>query len=198
MGLKEDFENIAPIKCLIAGLALCAVYYFVIYDSGDSIVATSAQIQEENNELSKRLAAVQAALANKTAFEKKVLDFTKEFEDIMRFFPTTLDMIETQKEITKKIESNKNRLININTVTLESRFAGYSENGLDVEMLGGFHDIMSFLSDITKMSKVMDFRAMNFDSQNPTEEMSLIKFRLRLSVFAQEKKDNKPSEVEKK
>ncbi|MCC6137245.1 MAG: type 4a pilus biogenesis protein PilO [Bdellovibrionaceae bacterium] len=192
MGLKEDFQDLTPAKCLVVGFVLCVVYYFVFYNKGEDIVSQASGVQEEISGYNKRLDAIQQALNNKAEFERKVVAFTKELEDLLRFFPTTLDMNEMQKELTEKLKLTENKLIKITEVETVSRFKGYTENGVEIETLGGFHEIMSFLSAITKMNRVVDFRAMDLESQNPTDEFSMIRFKLKLSIFAQEK--SKPPE----
>lgn len=197
MGIKEDFQDLTPAKCLVVGFVLCIVYYFVFYNKGEDIIASTGVVQEEINGVQKRLADVQEALNNQSEFEKKVVEFTKELEELLKFFPTNLNMNEMQKELTEKLRITDNKLIRIQEVEVQTRFVGYKENGVEIETIGGFHEIMGFLSAITKMSRVVDFRSMELDAQNPTDELSMIKFRLKLSIFAQEKvkKEDKPPEA---
>ncbi len=191
MGLKEDFQELTPAKCLVIGFILCVVYYFVFFNKGEDIVASSQAVQEEIKGYKKRLNAVQEALNNKAAFEQKVVAFTKELEELLKFFPANLDVNEMQKEFTERLKATDNRLIRINEVEAKSRFPGYTEHGVEIDTIGGFHEIMGFLSSITRMNRVVDFRSMELESQNPTDEMSMIKFKLKLSIFAQDKKDVK-------
>lgn len=198
MGIKEDFQELTPVKCLVVGFVLCVVYYFVFYNKGEDIVAATSNVESEITEVKKRLNDVQEALNDKAAFEKKVVEFTRELEELLRFFPTNLNMNDMQKELTEKLKITENKLVRIQEVEIKSRFPGYTENGIEIETIGGFHEIMGFLSAITKMSRVVDFRSMDLDAQNSTDELSMIKFRLRLSIFAQEKKvkvEEKPPEA---
>lgn len=197
MGIKEDFQDLTPAKCLVVGFILCVVYYFVFYNKGEDIVSSAGVVQEEITAVQKRLSDVQEALNNQAEFEKKVVEFSRELEELLKFFPTNLNMNEMQKELTEKLRVTENKLIRIQEVDVQSRFAGYKENGVEIETIGGFHEIMAFLSAITKMSRVVDFRSMDLDAQNPTDELSMIKFKIKLSIFAQEKvkKEDKPPEA---
>lgn len=195
MGLKEDFEGLTPIKGLIVGFVLCAVYYFLIFNKGEDIVASGQSVQQEIDGLNKRLAAVQEALDNKVSFEEQVKAFTKELEELLKFFPNNLDMNDMQKEFTERLTATKNKLVKINDVSMQSRFEGYTENGVEMELLGNYHGIMSFLSEVTKMNRVVDFRLMELDADTQTDELSVIKFKLHLAVFAQDKTVAKPPET---
>lgn len=189
MGIKEDFQELTPAKCLVIGFILCVIYYFVFYNKGEDVVNSSNGVQEEIKGYKKRLNAVQEALNNKAAFEQKVVAFTKELEELLKFFPTNLDMNEMQKELTERLKITDNKLVKIHEVESKSRFPGYTEHGVEIDTMGGFHEIMGFLSSITKMNRVVDFRSMQLEAQSPTDEISMIKFKLKLSIFAQEKKD---------
>lgn len=194
MGIKEDFESLSPVKALIVGFVLCVVYYFVIFNKGEDIVNSSQSVQQEIDGLNKRLAAVQEALNNKVAFEEQVKAFTKELEELLKFFPNNLDMNDMQKEFTERLTATKNKLIKINDIPMTSRFEGYVENGIELEMLGNYHGIMGFLSEITKMDRVVDFKLMELEAETQTDELSIIKFKLHLAVFAQDKNQPKPQE----
>ena len=191
MGLKEDFESLTPMKSLLVGFVFCVIYYFVFFNKGEDIITAGQGVQQEIDGLNKRLAAVQEALNNKVSFEEEVKSFTKELEELLKFFPNNLDMNDMQKEFTEKLSSTKNKLIKINDVSIKSRFEGYTENGVEMELIGNYHGIMSLLSEITKLNRVVDFRLMELDADSQTDEFSIIKFKLHLAVFAQDKSATK-------
>lgn len=193
MGIKEDFENLTPAKCLVAGFFLCVAYYFTMYDKGEVIKASTAAVQAEVDGLSKRLTSVQAALNNKLAFEEKVKAFSKELEDLLRFFPENLNINDMQKEFVDKLGKTNNTFSNITNINIESRFPGYVENGIELQMSGGFNDIMMFLSEITKMDRVVDFRYMEFNTEKQTDEVAIVRFKVNLSIFSKDKIKKEPS-----
>lgn len=194
MGLKEDFYELPPSKCLLGGFLLCVVYYFLVFDKGDKFTTQIQGVQNEINDKTGRLAEVQKAMSNKNAFEQEVKALEKDFINLLKFFPVRMDMNDIQKDITSILNKSNTKVVSIKETTVQNRFAGYLENGIDLEVNSNFHEIMSFLSEITKMNKVVDFRAMDFVSENSTAEASHIKFKMQFSVFAQDPNfDKKPA-----
>jgi Tfp pilus assembly protein PilO len=191
MGLKEDFLELPPSKCLLAGFLLCVVYYFLIFDKGERYTTQIQGVQAEINDKNTRLAEVQKAMGNKNAFEQEVKALEKDFIDLLKFFPVRLDMNDIQRDITTILNKSDTKIVSIKESTVQNRFDGYLENGIDLEINSDFHQIMSFLSEITKMNKVVDFRAMDFISNNSNAESSHIKFRMQFSIFAQDPNYNK-------
>jgi Tfp pilus assembly protein PilO len=192
MGIKEDFQELSPAKCLVIGLLLCVVYYFALFDKGESVVAEAATIQTDIDAVRGRLRAVKNAMNNKVAFEGTVVALTKDLEDLLKFFPLALDMNDIQRDLTDKLKITENKLVKISEVEAKSRFPGYVEYGVELEVLGGFHEIMGFLSAITKMNRVVDVRAMSLRVENANDEFSMITFKITLSVFGQEREKLNP------
>lgn len=185
MGIKEDFQELSPAKCLVIGLLICVVYYFVLFDKGEAITSEWNTVQAEIDGFKSRLNAVKNAMSDKSAFEGTIVALTRDLEELLKYFPLVLDMNDIQRDLTDKLKVTDNKLIKINEVETKSRFPGYNEYGVELETLGGFHELMAFLSAITKMNRVVDFRQMELKSENSTDEFSMVKFKITLSVFAQ-------------
>ena len=84
----------------------------------------------------------------------------------------------------KKHETN-NKIQSMKNITVKPRFPGYAESGLDLQSVGGFHDIMNFFSVVTKMDRLVDFKTMEFDVVSSTEEGASVKFKALISIFSQ-------------
>lgn len=191
MGLKEDFQDITPSKCLMLGFVLCIVYYFLFFNKGSGIIQQMNSMQTDINDKKNRLAEVKRAMDNKTAFETEVTALTKDLEELLKYFPASMDMNQMQTDLTARLRDTNNKLVLIKDGEAVSRFSGYSEHGVFVESMGGFHELMSFLSSVTKMNRVVDFRSMEFESSDASDEYSMIKFKINMSVFSLNRSDDK-------
>ncbi len=183
MGLKEDLIEMSPSKCLMGGFLICLVYYFTMFDKGAEYTDEIQRIQVEINEKNVRLENAKKAKSNTAAFEAEVKSLEKDFIEILKFFPVNMDMNDVQKEMTEVLNKSGIKVTSLKEALVASRFTGYTENGLDLETISDFHQVMEFLSEVTKMNKVVDFRAMEFVSDGSTDETSRIKFKMQFSVF---------------
>ena len=187
MGIKEDFNNLEPAKALMIGFVVAAIYYFLIFDKGDLIAQEKATAQANIAQKSERLKQVANAMNNKVAFQKEVDDLTKNFDDLIKYFPVDLDMNNMLYQVRKKLEQTNNKIDSIKKGDSRNhRFEGYNEVTIEIESQGGFHDIMSFLADLTTLDRVVDFVDLDLESNGSNDETSQIKLKLILSVFSQD------------
>jgi len=194
MGLKEDFQNLTPSKCLAGGLLLAGVYFAVMYNNGSDLEGQISQTQTTVLETKARLDAVENALEDKTTFEAKATAITKELEELLKFFPANINVNDFQKEISALLKKTNNRLLKIQDETVEGRFPGYIEYGIKVESEGGFHEFMDFLSMVTKIPRMIDIKSLKLDSSGSNDEMSLIKTEMVLTIFSYDATADKSSQ----
>ena len=184
MGLKEDFQDLAPSKCLMGGILIAGVYFAIMFDNGKDKVAQAEATRAEILQTKARLDAVENALEDKTSTEARATAISKELEELLKFFPSNTNNNDFQKEISGLLKKTNNRLLKMQDETVESRFAGYIEQGIKLESEGGFHEFMDFLSLLTKMPRMIDIKVLKFDSAGSTDEMSLVKIEMLLTVFS--------------
>ena len=184
MGLKEDFQDLAPSKCLMGGIILAGVYFAVMFDNGKDKVAQAEATRAEILQTKARLDAGENALEDKTSTEARATAISKELEELLKFFPSNTNNNDFQKEISGLLKKTNNRLLKMQDETVESRFPGYVEQGIKLESEGGFHEFMDFLSLLTKMPRMIDIKMLKLDSTGSTDELSLVKVELLLTVFS--------------
>ncbi len=186
MGIKEELYELPPAKCFLIGLVFCAAYYFIFFDKGDQFVEMITRTQAEVNNKTERLAEVQKTVADKNSFKQKVKDLENDFLEILKFFPVNMNMNDVQKEISGLLSQRELKVDSVKEVAVQNRFTGYIENGVDLEAIADFHQVMSFLADITKLNKVVDFRSMDFISEQATPENTKIRLKMQFSIFMQD------------
>ncbi len=184
MGLKEDFQDLTPSKCLAGGLLLAGVYFGFLFDSGGDLDKQTTATQGMLLETKKRLDEVENALEDKTTWEARATAITKELEELLKFFPANININDFQKEVAASLKKTNNRLLKMQDEKVESRFPGYIEQGIKLESEGGFHEIMDFLAAITQMSRMIDIKNLKFESSGSTDDMSLVKVEMTLTIFS--------------
>jgi Tfp pilus assembly protein PilO len=183
MALQDDFKELSFLKCLLIGGGIMAGYYFLMFDKGDAQNAQISEIQTQLNIKKQNLADVNFALADKGSFQRDSEALEKEMKQLLIFMPAHLDMNEMQRELTLRLQETDNKIQSLKNAQVHSRFPGYTEHGLDLQSVGGFHEIMSFLSSVTKMNRIVDFKTMELESLGTTENGTLIQFKTLISVF---------------
>jgi Tfp pilus assembly protein PilO len=184
MGVKEDFQALAPAKCLMGGILLAGVYFAIMFDSGRDKITQAEATRAEILETKARLDRVEDALEDKSSTEARATAISKELEELLKFFPANANNSDFQKDISTLLKKTNNRLLKMQDETVESRFPGYIEHGIKLESEGGFHEFMDFLSLMTKMPRMIDIKVLKYESTGSTDEMSLVKIEMLLTVFS--------------
>ena len=92
MGLKEDFQDLAPSKCLMGGILIAGVYFAIMFDNGKDKVAQAEATRAEILQTKARLDAVENALEDKTSTEARATAISKELEELLKFFPSNTNI----------------------------------------------------------------------------------------------------------
>lgn len=184
MGLKEDFQDLTPSKCLAGGLLLAGIYFAAMFDNGKTIDDQASQTQAALQETKARLDAVENALEDKTTFEARATAITKELEELLKFFPANININDFQKEVAALLKKTNNRLLKMQDEKVDNRFSGYIEQGIKLESEGGFNEIMDFLAALTQMPRMIDIKNLKFESTGSTDDMSLVKVQMLLTIFS--------------
>jgi Tfp pilus assembly protein PilO len=196
MALVDDVKKLTPVQCIMIGCGLTVLYYFLMFNNGEAQVLEANNVQAELNIKNARLEQVNRAIENKAAFQKQAIAITKELEQLLKFLPVELDMNEMQKVLTQRLQDTNNKVQNLKVVPLESRFDGYLEQGLSLQTTGTFHSILSFLSAVTQLDRLVDFKTVDFDNMGTKEGQASVQFKTVVSIFSQmpAKKTDEPKQ----
>lgn len=186
MGFQQDFEKLPASKVAIVGIVLAGIYYMMFFDGGSNYQRQAQKAQTQINEMNGRLSKLQETLNNKEAFQKEVNILTANYEKLLKYFPVDIDMNKTSKEISLDLESFNNEVKYVKQIDIDSRFPGYSEQGIEIRATGDFHSVMGFLASLTQIDKVVDFKEVLFDGSASSDEASNVKLDLTLSLFSQQ------------
>lgn len=185
MGLKEDFKDLTPSKCLAGGILLAGVYYALLFDSGKNLEVQISTINQEAAATKNRIDEVENALQDKASHEARASAITKELEELLKFFPSDININDFQKDVSALLKKSNNRLIKIQEEKVEGRFPGYVEIGVLLEAEGGFQEMMDFLSALTKMPRMVDIKKLKFSTTEASnDEMSQVRAQMLLTIFS--------------
>ncbi|MEW5692651.1 MAG: type 4a pilus biogenesis protein PilO [Candidatus Hydrogenedentota bacterium] len=163
------------ISLLIAGSIYIYYLYFLspLWLDIQNKIQTINQKQEELNKAE--------TIANKEAIIKGQLDnLKKELEIAKQVLPTEKE-IEVILENLSKLAQNFGIKMNVFTPTQEGNKGEYMEVPIHIEGTGGFPSLGLFLSEITKLERLV--KVINIKIVSKLEKKSSISFTLDLSTY---------------
>ncbi len=165
MDLMEEFNKLDMQKCFLAGVGLVFVYYILFFDSGKAIDAQIAQQRQSQQQNSSALQQVRKALDDKVRFEEDIQNISRNMKDFQTYFsPDGMNINVLQGRISKLAENHSLIVNQMEPKERESEFPKYRETAVNFSVEGPFHNVMEFVSSLTKQERALDFSTMNFKS----------------------------------
>ncbi len=163
MDLMEEFNKLDLQKCFLVGIALVFFYWLLLYDAGTSIdvqIVQQKQSQQKNSEALKR---VRKALDDKVRFEEEIQTISANMKDFQTYFsPEGMDINVLQGRVSKLAEDHSLIVNKMSPEERSSEFPKYGETAVKFSIEGPFHNIMEFVSSLTKQERALDFSEMKF------------------------------------
>ncbi len=162
MDLQDQFNKLDLQKCLLIGIGIAAIYFVLLYDSGESYLkqmqATQLQITESQATLDK----VKKALEDQKKFEEDLKEINTNIKDFQSFFSSPLTTNDLIANVSNFAEYNGVIIEKLVQAKKDTEFPEYPETAVEFTVEGSFHNIMSFISQLTQMKKAIDFSKMEF------------------------------------
>ena len=139
---------------VVAAVALVgAGWYFVLQDQQNALVAK----QKEETTLTQTYRSKAAMVASLPAYEKQMEQVTKMLAEMEYALPDSQAMASLLTEITNAVLSQGL------TITLfqprdEVPYGVYAMVPIDIEVMGGFHQVAEFVSTISAMDRIVTVR----------------------------------------
>ena len=160
--LQAQLAQLDLQKCIAIGLAIAAFYYVVVFDHGTKLEGRVQSARQEITKSQATLAKVKRALEDQKKFQEDIKGITSNMKDFQKFFASDMSMNELQSNVSKFAEQSKLVVNKLKPKNKDSEFPNYQETAVEFEIEGNFHNIMEFISLLTRMERAIDFDSMEF------------------------------------
>lgn len=162
MNIRDQLNQLDFRKSVTIGLVLAVLYYFLGFNDGSSIEGSITQLRGQIATQQSSLAQVKKALADKKKFEIEIKNIDLNMKDFNRYFIEPMDILSLSGKVSQFAENNQLIITSLKPAQKTAEFPDYPETAVDFIIEGKFHDIMTFVGDLTKMQKAIDFSTMEF------------------------------------
>lgn len=162
MDIQEEFNKLDLQKCFIGGFVLLGLYYLLLFDSGARIDAQVAQANQNLTQNRTAMQRVRKALEDKTKFEEEIKNITRNMQDFQKYFSADMNMNLLQSRVSQLAEQHSLVVNSLKPVEKANEFPKYKETAVEFKIEGPFHNVMEFVSSLTKQERAIDFSEMVF------------------------------------
>ena len=164
MNFGEEFEKLDATKSIAIGLLLAGLYWVLFYDDGSRMLT---QIQGLQQEIVKQTTAkdhVEKAIQDKEKFQKEIDEINLNLRDFQLYFSAQLNSNAIQEKVSQLATEHDLVLETLRPIEKQAEFSTFNETAVDLTLQGDFHNIMEFISSLSKMKRVLDFSKMEFET----------------------------------
>jgi Tfp pilus assembly protein PilO len=164
--------DMAWTNVLLIGFGLAAAYYFLSYDSG---AALSTEIQASTVKLAqseKQLKDTEKAMEDANRFQAEVQETARQFARINDFMPEAMTEADLQALMTRQAQLAGVRIMKMEPKGGVEHVGFYDKMRLALTAEGTYPQILTFLSYISRVPRLLTFENMSLDYNgiNETEE----------------------------
>jgi len=146
----------------IAGLVLLSMYYYVVYDDGESMVQTTKNAAQELEAARKSLTDVNTVLADYGKFQAEFQLVSDQFQAALEYLPESFNIMDLLKQISDEARAAGVNLINVKPKPVETK-EFYDELAIDVELEGPFALLTTFLAYMSKQNRIVNVKDVRID-----------------------------------
>jgi len=183
MDIQEEFNKLDVQKCFAGGIFMLLLYWLLFYDSGATHDVQISQAQQTIQKNKKALNQVRQALEDQKKFEDEIKNITLNMKDFQRYFSPDMNINKVQSKISQLAEVHSLVVNNMKPLEKSSEFPTYLETAVEFRVEGPFHNVMEFISSLTKMEKAIDFNKMEFKT-TVKGDYPLIELKTTLVVYS--------------
>lgn len=165
-------------KFVAVGGVVCGVlYYAMAYNSGDGIVTSINQVKEQIEAATVVKKETEKLLANQIDLRREQQELGNKFQLALQQLPREQNVAEILSYIQSLAKAAGARVTDIEPGRSEPREI-YEEMAVNVTLVGNFSEITQFLSDISKIKRIIKIRELRIDPQSKVSKALIAKVQL--------------------
>lgn len=192
MVLQEELNKLDIPKSIAIGFAIAALYWILFYNPGKSIQDKIDMSAKTIAKSQASIAQVRKALEDEKRFKTDINEINREMKDFLNHFSPDMDTNKLSARVSTFAEENDIVVVRLKPIEKSSEFPTYLETAVEFEVEGPFHNIMEFLSNLTKMGKAIDFSTMEFKT-TVKGDYPLVSLKTTLVVYSSNETISTPS-----
>ena len=155
--VTDALKRLTTARALILGLFFAALYYYFIYDNGDTITHNLAQAQSEINADQKKEKELTEKLDRAHEYQRSAAEMGEALNRLLSYIPEDFrpqDFMKVVSEEAKVAGLNIIRIDEVNMAAQRDKKVEFEELGVSVELEGSFAQQMTFLANLTKRKQI--------------------------------------------
>jgi Tfp pilus assembly protein PilO len=144
-------------KVFAGGIVAAVLYWSLYYDDGSTLETSIQTLQTQYTEAEKNLQETRQAMADTEKFEKEVRNNEVQFGKVLEYLPQEMNSNELNRMLNEIVAQTGTRLVESKPQLNSERKDFYEITRIDLNIEGRFAGVVSFLSALSRVPKLLTF-----------------------------------------
>ena len=183
MGLLDPIKAMKPQHAMAVGLVIGLAYYLLFkYDSGQKEKKQILHVNGQLVALEKELKELEKVVEAAKQLQQQKAELGEDIDRALEYVPDNLTHIEITRSLSEAAQAVNVKIGYRSGGIREKKEEFYDEISVDVDILGTFGQVVTFLSELTKVGKIYTVDKMNFSVQSTNRQDDEIKVKFGTTV----------------
>lgn len=165
MNLVRVLSQMSPMRALMFGMGLAAIYYFIAFDGGSAIVSSISKHQEDLEKVKVELNIVKQKIEKAQIFEKTSAQLGQTLHSVLSYVPEHTNHSDLMKIVSDEVKTSGARLIKMRGIDEPNNSTFYQSVSIEVEVQGSFVQHMMLLSALTRVDQILTVDKLMIESK---------------------------------
>lgn len=157
-------------KVIIGGLIAGGLYWGLYYDDGSALENSIRSLSQQYGESERQLRETKEAMADAEKFEKAVRQNEVQFEKVLEYLPQEINANELTRLVNQQAQLSGARVQTTKAVEQVERKEFYEMTRLEFGLSGTFSQVVSFLSSLSKIQRLLTFDRLKIKTTQATSD----------------------------
>lgn len=183
--MEDKLNKLGTDKALIIGLVLTLIFYFFVYNDGGVLEETVATGRATLEQKTKELETMKKTLEDAKKHQEIAAKLGKDLEQVLSAVPQNFTAVELMKLISTEAKTVGLNILSLSGVEGEATDPGknFIPIIVTVSLSGTFNQVMMFLSNLTKVGKVILTKNLTLTASGSAGSTTSMAFTTKLEAY---------------
>lgn len=171
--MEEKLRQLPFGKAFLIGLVLAAIYYFGPYDSGSNLEASIQGLESQITATKAELDKIKIAIRDAEVFQETKQARGQELDTVLKAIPEQISSLDLMRILSNEAKGVGASILSINhqsgARTVDPK-AFFEPVTVTVNLEGSYNTLMQFLSNLTKIDRIITISSLNLKLQDQNIE----------------------------
>jgi len=165
--MEEKLKNLTISQALMIGIGLAALYYFAVYNDGSALETQISTTRQQIVTNQAEVETLNKAIMDAERFQQSKAALGAEMDKVLQAIPNSLTALELMRIMSNEAKSIG---VEIRQINSPQGFRAQSDSKLfyepvpiDIEISGTYNQIMLFLSNLTRLNKIITAKSLQLN-----------------------------------